>query len=84
MGSLDPEEIMKGLGNIFEVDDESEASDLKKRTINEELEFEHPEMPTYTECFWNLFFMPIIIYAGLGRVVVLSERKTFITQFSQA
>jgi hypothetical protein len=82
MGTSDKKLIMKELGAIFDDDEQSDSVDTKKRTLEEEIEFEHPEIPTYSELFWNIFFMPLIIYAGLGRVVVLSERKTFLTQFS--
>ena len=74
--------ILKGLGTIFDDESEEDSQDLPQRTLDEEIEFEHPEIPTYQELFWNAIFMPLIIYAGLGRVVLLSERKTFLTQFS--
>ena len=49
-----------------------------------EIEFEHPEIASYSELFWQFIFMPVVIYAGLGRLVVSSERKTTVGHFSMA
>jgi hypothetical protein len=40
-----------------------------------EIDFEHPEIPQLDELIWNFFLMPIIIYGGFGRMIIVSERK---------
>jgi len=68
------------LAHIYqESDDEDEdAKENEKGSKNylKEIEFEYPELASYTELLWQLMFMPAVIYAGLGRLVVLSDRKT--------
>ena len=81
-----PDRPLQGLGTIFDLasSEQEESLDFTDKNFEDELEFEHPEIPTYNELFWNFLLMPIIVYAGLGRVVVLSERKTGLMQFAQA
>ena len=76
------------LNHIYE---DSEDEDMKKGSKNKksknflkEIEFEHPEIASYQELFWQFFFMPIVILAGLGRLVVTSDRKTTVGHFSMA
>jgi hypothetical protein len=49
-----------------------------------EIEFEHPELANYSELWWQMFFMPVVIYGGLGRLVNLSDRKATVGHFSIA
>ena len=67
-------------------DDEDEGAVGTNLTKNylKEIEFEHPELSDYQELFWQFFFMPVVIYAGLGRLVVVSDRKTTVGHFSMA
>ena len=60
-------------------DEEEDNAGEKSKNFLEEIEFEHPEIATYQELFWQFFFMPVVIYAGLGRLVVLTERKTTVS-----
>ena len=73
---------------IFEEsdDDTDKKKKGKKKSKNflKEIEFEHPELANYSELFWQFFFSPLIIFAGLGRLVVLSDRKTTVHNFSFA
>jgi hypothetical protein len=57
---------------------------MKSKNFLKEIEFEHPEIASYQELFWQFFFMPIVIFAGLGRLVVTSDRKTTVGHFSMA
>ena len=34
--------------------------------------------------FWNFLLIPLVIYAGFGRVVMLYERKSSLLQVAQA
>lgn len=43
--------------------------------IDEEINFEHPDIPMFAELYWNFILLPIIIYSGFGRLVIVSERK---------
>jgi len=71
--------------------EDSDDEDFKKtsavktsKNYLKEIEFEHPEMASYQELFWQFFFMPAIIFSGLGRLVVVSDRKTTVGHFSMA
>ena len=73
-----PVDLLKGgSDNVYS---ESEEEAPKTRNIDKEIEFEHPELPSPTEMFWNFFLTPVIIYAGFGRVVMLYERKSTLLQ----
>jgi len=49
---------------------------LKKLSnINEEIQYEHPDIPMVAELAWNFILTPLVIYGGLGRLVIVSERK---------
>lgn len=50
----------------------------------DQIEYEHPEIPNPSEVFWNFIYTPIILYAGFGRVTILSQRKSTLTSFAQA
>ena len=67
------------MGQLFE-DSEDEDQDKKgkkqSRNYLKDIEFEHPEIASYSELFWQFFFMPVAIYAGLGRLVVTTDHKT--------
>ena len=56
----------------------------KSKNYLKEIEFEHPEIASYQELFWQFFFMPAIIFSGLGRLVVVSDRKTTVGHYSMA
>ena len=87
MPDKDGEVKVANLKHIYEEsDDEDEAPDKKnqKQILWKEIEFEHPELASYQELFWQLIFMPVVIFAGLGRLVVLSEKKTTVAHFSLA
>jgi hypothetical protein len=50
----------------------------KKGNVNDimvEIDYEHPEIPQLDELIWNFVLMPIIIYGGFGRMIIVSERK---------
>lgn len=49
----------------------------KKKVMNvdEEIQYEHPDIPQVSELLWNFILTPIIMYSGLGRLVIVSERK---------
>lgn len=43
--------------------------------IEEEIFYENPDIPQCAELLWNFILWPVIIYGGLGRLVIVSERK---------
>jgi hypothetical protein len=46
--------------------------------VNEEIQFEHPDIPECSELLWNFILMPVILYGGFARLTIVSERiKTF-------
>jgi len=49
----------------------------KKKVMNvdEEIQYEHPDIPLCSELTWNFLLTPMIMYSGLGRLVIVSERK---------
>lgn len=47
----------------------------KIMNIDEEINFEHPDIPMLAELLWNFILTPIVIYGGFGRLVIVSERK---------
>jgi hypothetical protein len=52
--------------------------DKKKKkimNIEEEIQYEHPDIPQCSELLWNFILMPVIMYSGLGRLTIFSERK---------
>ena len=61
---------------VFESDQFTGDGIQNKRDVWEEIEFEHPEIPTNYESFITLLLMPIIIYGGFGRSVVISEKRS--------
>ena len=73
-------DLPEDLAHIYqESEDEDEDRNEKEKGAKnflKEIEFEYPELASYQELFWQLMFMPAVIYAGLGRLVVLSDRKT--------
>lgn len=77
------------MGRLYD-DSDDEDEKLKKgqkpksKNYLKEIAFEHPEIASYQELFWQFFFLPIVIYAGLGRLVVISDRKTTVGHFSLA
>lgn len=82
------QEVPEDLAAIYQEsedeDDDAQANEKGPRNFLKEIEFEFPELASYQELFWQLMFMPAVIYAGLGRLVVLSDRKTTVGQFSIA
>ena len=61
--------------------------DLKKkagRNPDEEIEFEHPEIPSNYESFMTFLMLPVLIYGGFGRSVVVSEKRSNILLFSHS
>ena len=88
LGMMPPERMPEDLAHIYQESEDEDGDDksLHKDTKNflEQIEFEHPDLASYNELFWQFFFMPAVIYAGLGRLVVLSDRKTTVGQFSIA
>ena len=56
----------------------------RKRNVDEEIEFEHPEIPTSYESMMTLFLMPVILYCGFGRALIASEKKSTILQGAYA
>lgn len=80
-------ENQRGLPSLFDLSEDDSRNEIDKSVslqIPEQIEFEHPEIPTMNELFWTFLCMPVILYVGLGRVAVLSERKTSLMQFAQA
>ena len=67
------------LGKVGSATEEDEAENIyvsaRRQRIDKEIEFEHPELPSPTEMFWNFLLTPLIVYTGFGRVVMLYERK---------
>ncbi len=54
------------------------SQDKKKKNemnVNEEIQFEHPDIPECSELFWNFILLPLILYGGFGRLTIVSERK---------
>ena len=73
------------MGQLYEdSEDEDEKKGKKSKNYLKDIEFEHPEIASYSELFWQLFFMPVVVFAGLGRLVVCTDHKTTIGQFSMA
>ena len=65
-----------------ESDDDGERRYVK-RNIAEEIAYENPEIPSYTELAWNLVQQPVVMYAGFGRVVITTERRKTFVQVAQ-
>ena len=75
------------MGQLYEdSEDEVEQNKKGKKSKNylKDIEFEHPEIASYSELFWQFFFLPVVIFAGLGRLVVTTDHKTTIGQFAIA
>jgi len=75
------------MGQLYEDSDEEDEKNKKgqkSKNYLKDIEFEHPEIASYSELFWQFFFMPIVVFAGLGRLVVCTDHKTTIGQFSMA
>ena len=76
------------LGALYDDSDDEDDSKVaqKKKSQNylKEIAFEHPEIASYQELFWQFFFLPAVIYGGFGRLVVTSDRKTTVAHFSMA
>ena len=45
------------------------------KSISEEIQYEHPDIPQISELIWNFILTPVVMYSGLGRMVIVSERK---------
>ena len=43
--------------------------------IEEQIQYENPDIPQCAELLWNFILQPVIIYGGLGRLVIVSEKK---------
>ena len=65
-------------------DFELDMQKTQKRDPDEEIEFEHPEIPSTYESFMTFLLMPIVIYGGFGRSVVVSEKRSNILMVSHA
>ena len=74
LDNLEGESNLERIGSATE-EDETEEVTITERNIEKEIEFEHPEIPSPTEMFWNFLLTPLIVYTGFGRVVMLYERK---------
>lgn len=68
----------------MDISDDEDEKEKKSRNYLKEIEFEHPDLASYSELWWQFFFLPVIIFGGLGRLVVPSERKTTVINFSMA
>lgn len=43
--------------------------------VDEEIYYEHPDLPQVSELLWNFVLLPVVMYNGFGRLVIASERK---------
>ena len=74
----------KGM-RVGDDDDDSDGVDVafgktdsrKKKIMNidEQIQYEHPDIPQCSELLWNFILQPAIIYGGFGRLVIVSEKK---------
>jgi hypothetical protein len=62
-------------GGEVGVFDKEKKKRKKIDEIAEEIEYEYPEMPQLSELLWNFILMPIIMYGGFSRLIIVSERK---------
>lgn len=54
------------------------GTEKKKKHIDEiaeEIDYEYPDIPQLSELIGNFFLMPIIMYGGFSRLIIVSERK---------
>jgi hypothetical protein len=71
----------KGVEDNDDSDDVDVAfgkTDSRKKkimNIDEQILYEHPDIPQNSELLWNFILQPIIIYGGFGRLVIVSEKK---------
>lgn len=79
-------ESRSSLSRISSVAEEEESAEevIEERDVDQEIDAEHPEIPSTSEMGWNFIFTPIIVYTGFGRVAMLYERKNSLLQIAQA
>lgn len=56
----------------------------KQRDADEEVLFEHPEIPSSYESLMTFLLMPVILYCGFGRALIAQEKKSTILQVAHA
>jgi hypothetical protein len=54
------------------------------RNAAEEIAYEHPEVPDFFESWVTALLLPIVIYAGFGRNVAVSEKRSTLLLLSHA
>ena len=47
----------------------------REKVRKERVRFDHPDIPSRWELIWNFVLKPVVVYTGLGRLVIVSERK---------
>ena len=49
---------------------------VKARDPEEEISYEHPEIPDWSETTLTMLLMPLVIYGGFGRSIMISEKRS--------
>lgn len=73
--------------HAFVYDDQLRASGEMKahaRNPEEEISYEHPEIPDWSETTLTMLFLPFIIFGGFGRSVMISEKRSTLLLMSHA
>jgi hypothetical protein len=57
---------------------------VNKRDVEEEIEYEHPEIPDFHETWVTAVLLPIVIFGGFGRNVTISEKRSTLLLLAHA
>ena len=57
---------------------------VKARNPEEEISYEHPEIPDWSETTLTMLLMPLVIYGGFGRSIMISEKRSTLLLMSHA
>jgi hypothetical protein len=78
-----PEGNRRGLVNSSDKQDDTPKKKTNKQ-IESDILFENPEIPSTRENMWNFLLLPVVIYAGFGRAIYVTERKKNLLQIAHA
>lgn len=68
---------------VYEVAEQVDET-KKKRDADQEISYEHPEIPDWNETLITMLLMPLVIYGGFGRNVMISEKRSTLLLMSHA
>ena len=64
--------------------DQAVHGHVNLRNAEEEIAYEHPEIPSRFESLVTLFLLPLIVYGGFGRSVMMYEKRSTLLLMSHA